>query len=78
MGIGIERVKKSRTAAAPEIQRKKAFRCSVIEIRKVLLLFETQAFHTEIDFNPCIQTISRASQALKPTKKPDVRAQDAN
>jgi hypothetical protein len=43
-----------------------------VEIRKVHLPFETQAFHTEIDFSPCIQTISRASKALKPTRKPDL------
>ena len=50
MGIGIERVKKSRSAAPPAVQQKTAYRHSVREIRRVLEMLETQAFYTELDF----------------------------
>jgi hypothetical protein len=49
MGIGIERVKKSRAAAVSALQQKKTCRHSVREIRKVLEMLETQAFYTEFD-----------------------------
>jgi hypothetical protein len=49
MGIGIERVKKSRAAAVPAVQQKATCRHSVREIRKFLEMLETQAFYTELD-----------------------------
>jgi hypothetical protein len=51
MGIGIERVKKSRAVAPPAVQQKTAYQHSVKEIRKVLEILENQAFYTELNLS---------------------------